>query len=194
MELLAKASAWVGSFNQVLIEVLVFLLLPVAAKNLLEWLVSKKFFPVVLKWLGVAVFFVVLGFLIWTISTEPRSSKVLGRLHGQGIHWPIVYTISLLYFAIACFTALLILINEKWGGIAPKSESGIRAVEYSSLMDLFLWHFLSAIPIFKVPDTLLLKPKYEHTTFSIGLVLLVFKIAVIAPLIAAFAVWFRLVQ
>lgn len=180
----------VERFNKAIRELFAFLLIPVFARFLLEGLVTATSIPTVLKWFGVAVFFVLLGFFIWSISTGERRTKVLGNLHSRGIFWPTAYSVSLLYFAIACFTALLFLISYSWGGVAPTKQSNLTTVEFSPLQDFFLVHFLGAIPALKVPETLLLEPKYEYTTSAIGFIVLLFKVAVLGPLIATFAVSF----
>ncbi len=64
------------------------------------------------------------------------------------------------------------------------------------IMELFKYtkaHFVDAIPIFKVPDTILWKNGFTYiNTGAVGWILLIFKVAVIFPLMASFAVAFKL--
>ena len=53
-------------------------------------------------------------------------------------------------------------------------------------MDLYLWHFLGEIPLLKVNETLLWDPPMAYHEARVGWLLLVFKVTVILPVIAAF--------
>lgn len=187
---LDKLIALNEKFKEVIGELFVFILVPVIANLLLRGLVTASYIPTFLKWLGVAIFFIFLGFFIWLISGE-RREKFLGNLQSRRLFWPVAFSVALLILAIACFTALLFLINFSWGGVVPTNKSKLTEVEFSPLQDFFLWHFLGAIPVLKVPETLLLEPKYEYTTSTIGFIVLLFKIAVLGPIIACFAVSLR---
>jgi len=189
---LGEAERVVERFNQTVRELLALILLPVGARVLLEWMVTTSMLPSAGKWLGVMASFAVLGVLMWMVSTGPRRSKFLGRLHAQGLVWPLAYSASLLYFSASSFTALLILMNQAHGGLAPTPDSQLSTVSFSPLQDFFLWHFLDAIPVLRVPETLLFKAPYAYTKGSIGWIVLAFKVSVVAPVIAAFAVSFRL--
>ena len=56
----------------------------------------------------------------------------------------------------------------------------------NAVADFFLWHFLNAVPVLKITDTLLWDPPLTYDQPVVGWILLVFKIAVISPVIAAF--------
>lgn len=54
------------------------------------------------------------------------------------------------------------------------------------MADFFLWHFLNAVPVLKITDTLLWDPPLTYDQPVVGWILLAFKISVISPVIAAF--------
>ena len=58
---------------------------------------------------------------------------------------------------------------------------------YAHLPDFYIWHFLEAIPLLEVNKTLRWEEPLKYTKVGVGWMLLLFKITVIIPVIAAFA-------
>lgn len=189
-EALDRAMKLVDRGNQALREVLVWLLLPVGARIVLETTVTRASLPLTVKILTLVVLFAIMGLALWMVSTSDRRAKLVGKLHHWGFFWPAAYSASVLYLSIACFTALAYLLHEH-GVVTIQSTESATAVQFAQLQDFFLWHFLDAIPIFQIPDTILLKNPYVYTEPLLGWILLAFKVLVILPVIAAFTVCFK---
>jgi len=62
---------------------------------------------------------------------------------------------------------------------------------WSRLTDLYLWHFLAAVPGFKIPETLRWEVPFQYKDQLTGALLLLFQIIVIAPVIKVFITWNR---
>jgi uncharacterized protein (TIGR01777 family) len=58
-----------------------------------------------------------------------------------------------------------------------------------NITDFYVWHFLEAVPLLQVNETLHWKEPLTYDSGWVGLVLLIFKMAVIIPVIAAFT-WY----
>ena len=56
-------------------------------------------------------------------------------------------------------------------------------------MDFFVWHFLDAVPVLKINDALQWKVPLEYDGWPLGILLIAFKLVVIGPTIAAFALY-----
>jgi hypothetical protein len=68
------------------------------------------------------------------------------------------------------------------GGTADEVTPG-------SISNFFRWHFLDAVPLLKVNETLGWRPPLTYDSFSVGCMLLLFKAVVILPVIGAFT-WY----
>jgi len=79
-----------------------------------------------------------------------------------------------------------VLLQEGKLRLAPGSSP---EVTLASLSDFFLWHFLDAVPLLKITETLKWEVPLTYTSSTVGLIVLVFKAVVILPVISAFT-WY----
>ncbi|VVB90299.1 Cupin domain protein [uncultured archaeon] len=147
---------------------------------ILEWAVESA--SLTLQIIIITIFFCLMVFLIWVIATTNNRAKFIERIQKSGI-WAVVYPVWVLFISIYWFTSLFYLLYEN-GLVDIKPIDQGYGVTFSKLQDFFLWHFLEAIPVFNVPDTLLFKNPYIYIDHLSGWLLLAFKVVVIAPIIA----------
>jgi hypothetical protein len=133
-------------------------------------------------WLQVPAFVAwgaLLGLSIWFLTTDARRARLFDSLRHVGGLAPLAYSFNVLVAAIAFFGSLTTVLLAN-GYIAMDGDPR-RA------MDFYLWHFLDAIPVLKINETLLwASPPITYHQARVGVLLLIFKIAVIGPVIAAF--------
>ena len=94
----------------------------------------------------------------------------------------------MLMFATICFASLSSLLSD-WG--YSRFEPPIPHGEFGKLHSFYLWHFFDSIPGLKLNETLLWKEPFKHLDHLSGVLLLLFKVAVIVPVISAFISWFK---
>jgi len=133
-------------------------------------------------WLQVPAFVAwgaLLAISIWFLTTEARRTRLFETLRHVGGLAPLAYSFNVLVAAVAFFGSLTSVLLAN-GYIAMNGDPR-RA------MDFYLWHFLDAIPVLKINETLLwASPPITYQQVRVGVLLLIFKIAVIGPVIAAF--------
>ena len=135
-----------------------------------------------LLWVQMAAFMLwgcLLGLALSALITEARRVRLFHFLRRIGPFAPLAYSFSVLMTAAAFFGALTTALVAR-GYIAVDGDPR-RAI------DFYMWHFLDAVPVLKINETLLWNAPLTYHQSRVGLLLLVFKIAVIAPVIAAFA-------
>jgi hypothetical protein len=142
-----------------------------------------------LLWLQISAFVLwgcLLGIAISALMTEARRARLFHSLRRVGAFAPLAYSFGVLMTAAALFGALTTALVAR-GYIAVDGDPR-RAV------DFYMWHFLDAIPVLKINETLLWNAPLTYHQSRVGLLLLIFKIAVIAPVIAAFAGYWAYVE
>jgi hypothetical protein len=143
--------------------------------------------PTAIHIAALVVFFGLLGIWAWFISGE-RCYRLFETSYAQGIKWPILFSISLLWFSLPCFAALTATLH-RFGHATFEPAFPADDIAVGTLQDFYLWHFLDSIPGLDIPKTLVWERPFTHMDRLSGFVLLGFKIAVIIPVIASFAVW-----
>lgn len=127
----------------------------------------------------------ILGLL--SVAFERYREKVLPQLLKLGRIAPVAYSFNLLMIAILFFSSLTyVLVNH--GALRLDAPPGTQ-ISPEIVRDFYSWHFLQAVPLLKVNDTLRWKPPLTYDSKSVGLMLVVFQLLVIVPVIAAFT-WF----
>jgi len=101
------------------------------------------------------------------------------------------YTFDVLLVAVVFFSSVTyLMIDNQVFTDAIVSE---RRLTPGLLADFFLWHFFKAIPLLDVTTTLKWDEPATYESSFIGMVRLIFKLAVIIPSIAAFTwTWNRI--
>lgn len=138
------------------------------------------------------VVFVVWGLLlilaVWLVATEKNRERVLKRLRKFSLFAPIAYSFNLLMIAILFFSSVTyVLVNH--GVLKLNGPTGAQGAQIPPgvIRDFYSWHFLQAVPLLKVNETLHWKEPLTYESGWVGLILLLFQLTVIVPVIAAFA-------
>ena len=137
-----------------------------------------------LLWLQLSAFVLWGGLLAIAISalmTEARRARLFRSLRRVGAFAPLAYSFGVLTTAAAFFGALTTALAAR-GYIAVDGDPR-RAI------DFYMWHFLDAVPVLKINETLLWNAPFTYHQSRVGLLLLIFKIVVIGPVVAAFAAY-----
>jgi predicted ester cyclase len=149
----------------------------------LEW--SQNYLPLGLHLL-------VIGFwafvsLLWVrIISGEFGKEMFIESYVNGISWPpFVYSISLLVMAASVFASISVTLQRcGYAKFEPPLPSDLPPV-----VDFYMWHFANFILGLGIPQTLRWTQPYQYSDHLSGLVLLIFKIAVIVPVIASFKLW-----
>jgi len=154
-----------------------------------SWLSRKMLasFPLWLQILCLTLWGILLGGALILIATKKRRNSVLGPLQRFSMALPAVYSFQILMLACLFFSTVSFIMVQH--GLLTLTDVSGKGVTPGSISDFFLWHFLDAVPLVKVNETLNFKVPLTYETFSVGLILLVFKAVVIIPVIGAFT-WY----
>ena len=69
--------------------------------------------------------------------------------------------------------------------VTLRSRTG-QPIGLASLLDFYVWHFLEAVPLLKVNQTICWDEPWTYDSAAVGWILLLFKLVVIVPVIGAF--------
>ena len=141
-----------------------------------------------LRWVAIVVGGILLGAGSLAVITERNRGRVLPWLQERvGKFTPIVYSVDLLVMAVSYFSAVTyVLVSSNHVNLTNPQNSPVSA---DSIPEFYLWHFLHAIPLVKVNETLNWQAPLTYTNSAFGLMLLLFQLMVIVPVIATF-VWY----
>jgi len=119
--------------------------------------------------------------LIATESNRDRLFEVLQKVGGLA---PVIYSINVLMMAVIFFSAVTYVMASH--GIVTLSSRTGQLVTLASLLDFYVWHFLEAVPLLKVNQTIRWDEPWTYDSAAVGWILLLFKLVVIVPVIGAF--------
>ena len=156
---------------------------------LFSWLsgVMLASFPLWLQIVCFSVWGILLGGAIVMIATKRRRNSLLAPLQKFSIALPAVYSFQVLMLASLFFSTVCYVMSQ-YGKLTFTSPWG-KPVTAGLLSDFFFWHFLDAVPLLKVNETLNWEAPLTYDTTSVGWILLLFKAVVIIPVISAFT-WY----
>src|SRR5712691_1422679 len=103
---LAEAEGRVGSVTEAAAQLLVWLLLALVPRFLLEGIVQSARVPMIAKWSFVLAFVALQLFLALSIATGRRRKIVLTKLHSTSVIAPLGYSLGLAIFSIGVYTAM----------------------------------------------------------------------------------------
>jgi hypothetical protein len=126
----------------------------------------------------------ILAVALWLISTETRRSALFERLGAIGPLAPLAYAFNLLWTAVMFFSSVTFLLAQQ--GLLAFDPGPRGPITAGRVADFYPWHFLEAIPVLEVNQTLRWTEPLTYGRTSVGWLLLLFKLAVIVPVIAAF--------
>src|SRR5262245_13349131 len=153
------------------------------------WL-SRELLARLPLWLQMACFVlwgVLLGAALLSISTKKWRQRVLEPLARYNIALPAAYSFQVLMLACLFFSSVTFVLVQS--NLMSMTGGSADAVTPGSISDFFLWHFLDAVPLLEVTETLGWRPPLTYDSFSVGCMLLLFKTVVILPVIGAFT-WY----
>jgi predicted ester cyclase len=155
----------------------------VGTRGSLEW--SQNHLPLALHLLVIG--FWTLVSLLWVrIISGEFGKEMFIESYVNGILWPpFVYSISLLVMAASVFASISVTLQRcGYAKFEPPLPNDL-----SPVVDFYVWHFVNLIPGLGIPETLRWTQPYQYSDHLSGTVLLIFKIAVILPVIASFKLW-----
>ncbi len=109
---------------------------------------------------------------------------LFSRLKQIGVLAPLGYSINLLFVSIQFFATVAFILHETKKIVLIQGTAKVFSV--GTFGDFFLWHFLKAVPVLAVTDTLRWDAPFTYNSAAVGWIVLAFKISVIVPVIAAF--------
>jgi len=181
-EIFLKGFASYIKFTGVLIVCVVPMM---AIKWVSDFLLAHAPWPV--QVLALLLWALLLGGAVWVIATKERRDRTLSPLAGVHLTFPAMYGVSVVMIACLFFgSASILMAGRGWLTFLPASSIPLSA---SSLTDFYLWHFVNAVPVLKITETLHWEVPLQYESARVGWILLLFKFTVIGPLIAVFA-WY----
>lgn len=169
-----------------------WLLLMVAPLAFFRWLsaVMLETTPLWAQVVLLATWGTLLGGAVAVIATKERRDGIFEPLAQNSIVLPAAYSFLVLMLAVLFFSTLsFVLFKQQLLTFRTTTTAVTAVVTPGRLSDFFLWHFLNAVPVLRITDTIKFAEPLAYETAPVGWILLIFKITVITPLIAAFA-WY----
>lgn len=71
------------------------------------------------------------------------------------------------------------------------ARSRLPIAEPADALDFFAWHALNSVPALEITGTMRWDEPLGYDDAGVGLLLLIFKVVVIAPIVAAFVSFWR---
>src|SRR5437867_7603279 len=128
-----------------------------------------------------------LGWAVVLIATERKRERFFNRFQRIGALAPVAYSLNLLFIALLFFSSVTFVLAER--GALKLNKSPDSPISPDNVLLFYTWHFLEALPLLKVNQTLHWSEPLTYDSGWVGLLLLLFKMAVIIPVIGAFA-WY----
>jgi hypothetical protein len=129
------------------------------------------------------------GFALFLISTEKGRAKLFRRLKALGFLAPFAYSINVLLVAVLFFSAATYILVDH-GFLRVNPINGSSAPPLSCAL-FYFWHSVDAVPVLKINEAFHWNQPLAYDSAWLGVTLLLFKITVIVPVIAAFASYWR---
>jgi hypothetical protein len=164
-------------------------LLPVVGALWLSEIVARSSLAfalgVLLTWL------VVFCLVLRGLSTEARRDRVWKSLSRVGLVAPFVYVFVVTLIAIVLFSTLAFVLVDRELIHFGTDQSVARIAEPGDALDFFVWHALDSIPALEITGTMRWDEPLNYDDPGVGLLLLIFRVVVIAPVVAAFVSFWR---
>ena len=163
--------------------------LPIVVARALSEVVARSSFAIAV--LVLFTWLAVFGLLVGALSTEARRRRIWKSLSRVGPAAPFVYTLVVAQIAIILFATLAFVLAEREAIEFGTRDAVVHIAEPVDALDFFAWHALDSIPALEITGTLRWDEPLGYDNAGVGLLLLVFKVAVIAPIVAAFVSFWR---
>lgn len=132
---------------------------------------------------------ILLGWAVLLIATERKRERLFNRLKRIGAFAPVAYSFNLLMIAVMFFSSVTYILAEH--GVLKLNRAADASILPWDITLFYFWHFLEAVPLLRVNETLHWNEPLTYDSGWVGLMLLLFKLAVIVPVIGAFAWYWR---
>ena len=158
-----------------------------------RWILSEP--PLWLQMTLVVAWGVLLAGIICSVVLPALRLRVFEVLSGFGVIAPIWYAINVLVIATVFFaTDGALLAHAGMLTILPPPEKAALVSDstllHGMLLDFFMWHFLAELPL-HINETLQWDEPLRYQGVGMGSMLILFKIAVIGPVVAIFVLWWK---
>jgi len=185
----ARFLNWVGStYLRFMFWYILFFLPFLVFRGLTE--IVLTFLPPWLQVLVLTLWGLGLVVSIWILVFEKNRMRLFNWLREKiGTITPFAYSFNLMWIAIFFFSSVTFTLIQS--GVLRWMGSVNQKITPGAIMDFYLWHFLDAVPGFKVTETLLWEEPLTYVNSWIGFLLLLFKFIVISPIIGAFLWYWR---
>jgi len=137
--------------------------------------------------------FSVLATVLWaltlcTVAYRRWRTWILDRLAALGWFLPLIFLFNYAMVSVILFGAISVVWFCGAENACKLASAPETSVTLDTFLDLYLWHLLDSIPMLEVPETLPWpKPlDYGASPTLLGALLVLFKLTVIVPGIAAF--------
>lgn len=161
-----------------LTDVLKLLVVGVAYYGLVTSAVYRWSLPLVGQIAALAVFFVPLAMLIYTVGKRPDT--MLAQFRALGLEQPLMFAIGLWVAALGWFAAFAFVLVER-DAVAFQTPDG--AVESpSQLFVFFVWHSVDQIPALNINQTLHWDAPLQYSGIA-SLVVLGFRLVLVLALV-----------
>jgi len=128
-----------------------------------------------------------LSWAVLLIATERKRERFFNRFQRIGALAPVAYSLNLLFIAAMFFSSVTFVLSER--GALRLSRPSEATISPDTVLLFYIWHFLDALPLLNVNETMHWSEPLSYESAWVGLMLLLFKLAVIVPVIGAFA-WY----
>ena len=138
---------------------------------------------------ALAFFILALGcVLVWLLNQRLRRRLLVSVMSDGFLGWlsPLVLAGFAFVFAASVFSVATFLLND-WG-VLPLSAPSCTTdcpLAVEDVWNFYIWHFLGAIPLLDVNDSLQWNAPLVYSGALAGWMVIAFKAAVIVPLIGA---------
>jgi hypothetical protein len=134
----------------------------------------------------VAVLFVV-TLVVGGMIQVPKLRRA--ALEGSGRYVPFGVLAVLLVIMVSAFTAATVVAARHQ--LVTLSGASNGSLSFEEVARFYIWHFTNAVPVLDVNETLRWKAPLDYSSARVGTLVLLFKVAVIVPLIGAFVYYWR---
>jgi hypothetical protein len=183
-----RVSNWADSLSYASLQVsgvpLAFLAIPIAFM-IFDRTVSLSMFILIL--LG-SLFFLASSLIpFFTQDSREHAIRVYDR---YGLAAPTLFAATVALYSLVLFSWVASVLSAH-GWVSIFGTDGIRKEGLGFYLAAFGYEMAKAIPVIDLSDTFQWKPPYSHSGFMAGILLLMFRIAVLAPIIGFYGAYWR---
>jgi hypothetical protein len=186
-----RVSSWANSFSDASLQVggapLAFLFIPVGFM-IFDRTVSLSMFILIL--LG-SLFFLA-GSLMPFFTQDGREHAI--RVYDRfGLAAPTLFAATVALYALVLFSWVGSVLSAH-GWVSISGTNGIRNGGLGFYMAAFGYEMAKAIPVIDLSDTFQWKAPYNHSGIMAGMLILLFRVAVLTPIIGFYGAYWRHVR